>query len=255
MCLILFAWSPDDKDQLVVAANRDEFYDRPSQYAHVWQSNDQIFAGKDLQQHGTWLGITKAGRFAAVTNFRKPDRHQYPQSRGALTTEFLNSHCSPEQYLQQVQNEQNQYAGFNLLVGDRSSLYYYSNRSTDQPKQLTPGVYGLSNHLLNTPWPKVTIGVTAFSRIISNKVNSFAEQETQLLNLLQSDDLADESLLPDTGVGIALEKMLSPLFIASPNYGTRASSIVRIQADGKINFTEQNYSSGGKTDKKVVYSS
>lgn len=253
MCLILFAWNPGAEDQLIVAANRDEFYNRPSQNAHFWESNQQVFAGKDLQQQGTWLGVTKTGRFAAVTNYRKPDKSQYPLSRGALTTNFLNSDSSPEQYLQQVLVEQDQYAGFNLLVGDRSSLYYYSNRSDQQPQSLTTGIYGLSNHLLNTPWPKVTTGVTEFSRIVNDKTDTFSDQEKHLLNLLQNDSTADEALLPETGVGIIIEKMLSPLFIKSPSYGTRASTVVRIQNNGNIHFLEQNYSAGGMPAEKVTY--
>ncbi len=253
MCLILFAWDPEAEDQLIVAANRDEFYARPSQNAHFWEHCNQIFAGKDLQQQGTWLGVTATGRFAAVTNYRKPDKNQYPLSRGALTTNFLKSECSPEEYLQQIQGEQNQYAGFNLLVGDRSSLYYYSNRSDQLPQPLAPGTYGLSNHLLNTPWPKVTTGVTEFSRIITDNACSLSNQQKHLLNLLQNDNVADESLLPETGIDTTIEKMLSPLFIKSPDYGTRASTIVRIQLNGCISFLEQNYSAGGRLAEQVTY--
>ena len=253
MCLILFAWNPGAKDQLIVAANRDEFYNRPSQSAHLWESNNQIFAGKDLQQQGTWLGVTQTGRFAAVTNYRKPDKTEYPLSRGALTANFLNSECSPEQYMDNVQGDNNQYAGFNLLVGDRESLFYYSNRSDQLPQRLSPGVYGLSNHLLNTPWPKVTTGINEFSQIIKDETDSFSAREKRMLNLLQNGSTADESLLPDTGVGIIIEKMLSPLFIKSPSYGTRASTIVRIQKSGNISFLEQNYSAGGGTAENVTY--
>lgn len=245
MCLILFAWNPGSEEQLVVAANRDEFYKRPSQNAHFWQDNEQLLAGKDLQQHGTWLGVTRGGKFAAVTNFRRPDKKQYPLSRGALTAQYLAGKQKPADYLQKLQQNHDQYAGFNLLVGDSTSLYYYSNRSNQPPCMLRPGVYGLSNHLLNTPWPKVTTGVDSFRKIVSHDYDSPSAKEEALLKLLQNDQQAEESLLPETGVGKMIEKLLSPLFIKSPGYGTRASTVVRVQGNGCISFVEQSYSEGG----------
>jgi len=139
MCLILFSWNPKSVNRLTVAANRDEFYLRPSKSAHFWDDNEQLLAGKDLQLNGTWLGITRSGKFAAVTNFRKPDNNQYPLSRGKLCSDFLTGDEPPATYLQTLQSSSEQYAGFNLIVGDQTTLCYYSNRSEEPPKQLEAG--------------------------------------------------------------------------------------------------------------------
>jgi len=260
MCLILFSWnpestnqSPDTDNRLIVAANRDEFYLRPSQSAHFWDDNEQLLAGKDLQLNGTWLGITRSGRFAAVTNFRKPDKTQYPVSRGQLCSNFLKGDDTPAEYLQELKNRPEQYAGFNLLVGDQTTLCYYSNRSNTPPQQLEPGVYGLSNHLLNTEWPKVKTGVSAFKDVISRDFDKPQDKEQALLKVLQNDLQADDPLLPKTGVGAAIEKMLSPLFIRSPAYGTRASTVVQMKHSGEISFLEQNYKSGGIPSDEVIH--
>ena len=265
MCLILFSWNPksvssepigqypDTTNRLTVAANRDEFYLRPSQSAHFWDNDEQLLAGKDLQLHGTWLGITRSGRFAAVTNFRKPDKNQYPLSRGKLCSDFLKGDDTPATYLKQLQSSQEQYAGFNLLVGDQTTLCYFSNRSNTPPQQLEPGVYGLSNHLLNTEWPKVKTGVSTFKDVISREFEHPPEREQALLKVLQNDLQADDSQLPQTGVGAAIEKMLSPLFIRSPAYGTRASTVVQIKQSGDIRFLEQNYSSGGVLSERIQH--
>ena len=258
MCLILFAWNPDSINRLIVAANRDEFYQRPSKAAHFWSDDNNLLAGRDLEQHGTWLGVTRDGRFAAVTNYRSLDGDQYPRSRGQLAAYFLKGGVTPEDYLAQLEEVHEQYAGFNLLVGDTKSLFYYSNRSDKPPLRLEPGVYGLSNHLLNTEWPKVNAGIKGLREAIEqasgNEPDEIADIEIALLELLQNDNQADDNSLPNTGVGINLEKMLSPLFIKSPAYGTRASTIVRITEGKGITFLEQNYAAGGVHTDRVKYS-
>lgn len=251
MCLILFAWMPDEDNRLTVAANRDEFYHRPSLPAHFWGPDQQLLAGKDLQQHGTWLGITRSGRFAAVTNFRRPDKTQYPLSRGSLTANFLNGDETPEQYLNTIRQVDDQYAGFNLLIGDRQTLLYYSNRSDIAPQPLEPGYYGLSNHLLNTAWPKVETGLSHFKQVLSDKPEPLSVKEQALLAVLQNENPAEDEQLPDTGVGAVIEKMLSPRFIKSPSYGTRASTVLSVARNGEINFLEQNYGSGGQPTEAV----
>lgn len=253
MCLILFAWNPNSDEPLIVAANRDEFYSRASQKAHVWADHSGIIAGKDLEQKGTWLGVTQTGRFAAVTNYRNLDPSQYPRSRGELTRQFLSGASPPEEYANHIMLNQHLYAGFNLLVGDRSALYYYSNRSNQPPQRLEAGIYGLSNHLINTPWPKVTTGVSRFKDIIESDAYTQAERTQALLTLLQDDQPVEESLLPETGVGIAIEKLLSPLFIKSPGYGTRASTIVQINKNGLLSFIEQCYEVGGVEGEQSTY--
>ncbi len=260
MCLVLFAWNPGSINRLIVAANRDEFYQRPTKSAHFWGDDKRLLAGKDLEQDGAWLGVTRDGRFAAVTNFRSRDGDQYPRSRGQLTTDFLQGSDTPEAYLVQLEEVQEQYAGFNLLVGDTTSLFYYSNRSEKPPLRLEPGIYGLSNHLLNTEWPKVNVGVKGLREAIEqasdnepDEYDEIADIELALLGLLQNDNQAEDKALPDTGVGIILEKMLSPLFIKSPGYGTRASSVVRMTKDRGIMFLEQNYDVGGVHTDRVKY--
>lgn len=260
MCLILFAWNPSAANRLVVAANRDEFFQRPTKPAHFWDGDD-VLAGKDLEQQGTWLGVTRAGRFAAVTNYRELDGNQYPCSRGELTTDFLQASDTPEDYLQQLQEVKEQYAGFNVLVGDTTSLYYFSNRSGRSPELLEPGVYGLSNHLLNTEWPKVNVGVAGLRGAIEQATNNKPLEwdgiggiEQVLLELLQNDTQANDGILPDTGVGIAVERMLSPLFIKSPGYGTRASTLLRVTGEGDVMFLEQNYDVSGEHTDRARYS-
>ena len=256
MCLILFSWNPRSTNaahRLTVAANRDEFYQRPSQSAHFWDNNEQLLAGKDLQLNGTWLGITRSGKFAAVTNFRKPDNTQYPLSRGKLCSDFLKGDDTPATYLQALQSSQEQYAGFNLLVGNQSTLYYYSNRSEKPPQQLEAGIYGLSNHLLNTQWPKVKTGINTFKQVISKEFEQYSHKEQALLEVLQNDLEVEEALLPKTGVGTTIEKILSPLFIRSAAYGTRASTVIQMKHNGETNFLEQNYNSGGVPAEKIQH--
>ena len=254
MCLILFAWNPDHEHKLVVAANRDEFYHRPSRAAHFWDHNQNLLAGQDLQQQGTWLGITRTGRFAAVTNFRRPDSNQYPHSRGRLTTDFLSGNESPERFWQDLQPQQEQFAGFNLLIADHDHLWYGSNRSETPPRALEPGIYGLSNHLLNSDWPKVNQGIDQFSQTLDQGYATEEEREQALLDMLRSETRAAPGQLPDTGVGQALEELLSPMFIRSAGYGTRASTLLQIDQQGGVRFVEQNYDSQGNPGQRMEHS-
>ena len=234
MCLILFALQQHPDYPLIVAANRDEFYQRPTQAAHFWPEAPALFAGKDLQAGGTWMGVTKGGRFAAVTNYREtaaPPEHAI--SRGELCKNFLLADINAENYLDQLDQSKNHYAGFNLLVGDSSALYYYSNRQ-GVIQAITPGVHGLSNNLLNTPWPKVESGKT----ILTSMIATPSEPE-QLLSLLLDKQIADDAALPNTGVDLDTERLLSSRFIHSEHYGTRSSAVLRIDHSGRIDWTEQ----------------
>jgi len=236
MCLIVFSWM-HQSHQLLVAANRDEFYQRPTLPAQFWPEQPQLLAGKDLQEGGTWMGITQSGRFSAVTNYRCPDKTAYPHSRGHLTRDFLLSALSPEEYAQRLSNYADQYAGFNLLISDNKSLVYCSNRAQDSFWQsLEPGVYGLSNHLLDTPWPKVKKGKIYLQEAIEkNQSNALIFQK------LRDNQIAEDRDLPETGIEKPLEKMLSPLFIATPSYGTRTSTLLKINRDRQIFFEEKTY--------------
>ncbi len=244
MCLILFAYRQHPDYPFILAANRDEFFQRPTRPAQFWPDNPQLLAGKDLEAGGTWLGITRQGRFAAITNFREGSGESSslatPLSRGRLTLDYLTGKEAAEAYLNQVHTQRDAFPGFNLLVGDSHQLYYYSNRQQNsrqrRPEALPPGIYGLSNHLLNTPWPKVAAGRDHLHQAINQLPDT-----TQLLALLQNPNRAPDHLLPDTGIDLDWERLLSSAFIDSPDYGTRASTLLTIDSHGRVRFSEQTY--------------
>lgn len=224
MCVIYFALNVHPDYPLVLLANRDEFYDRPTSPAHSWEDHPNVFAGRDLVAGGTWLGITGSGRIAAVTNYREPGAPRGWRSRGDLVSEFLKGFASTEDYLAEVTARSNDYSGFNLLVGEieptRCDLGYFSNRGGGARK-LESGVYGLSNHLLDTPWPKVVNGKNRLERILAKPFD-----KQSLFRLLADEALAPDADLPDTGIGYEKEKALSAIFIKTPVYGTRCSTVV-----------------------------
>jgi uncharacterized protein with NRDE domain len=171
MCLILFAHGAGEDFPLVLAANRDEFYERPTAPAAFWTEAPHVLAGRDLQAGGSWLGVTRTGRWAALTNYRDPPTSRPGRpSRGMLVSDFLTGSATPEQYLAAVAADAERYDGFNLLVGDPSGVHYFGNRMADggEPSRLEPGVYGLSNHLLDTPWPKVARGRTRLKALLAD---------------------------------------------------------------------------------------
>ena len=238
MCLILFAFQYHRQFPLVVAANRDEFYARPTLPAHFWQQHPNLFAGRDMQAGGTWMGITTSGRFAAVTNYREPsmdanNNGQPMLSRGELTTDYLTTTVNAEDYLNTVLQNKTRYAGFNLLVGDEKQLLYYSNRMTHW-QTLTPGIYGLSNGLLNEPWPKVESGKRELKTVLRGNVDP-----EPLLNILLDTTAACDKQLPDTGLGIEKERLLSSRFIRSEHYGTRASTVLIVDRQRDVVIWEQ----------------
>ena len=244
MCLILFSYQPDSTTPLVLAANRDEFFKRESQSAAYWHDAPQVLAGRDLVAGGTWLGVTTAGRFAAVTNVREPVLPgKKLRSRGDLTREFLCGDMPAKDFLEQLQTHGDDYAGFNLLVGEFSdtsanSLYYFSNRR-EGITQLTSGTYGLSNHLLDSPWPKVDDGKHELDAVL-NKTGSDTLDHELIRQVLEKPNKAADHRLPDTGVGYEREKNLSPAFITLNDYGTRTSTVLVIDKNG-VSFSEQNY--------------
>ena len=240
MCLIAFALHARDDLPLVVAANRDEFYDRPTTPAAPWPEEPRIIAGRDLLAGGTWFGVTLEGRWAAVTNFRemRPTLPDTP-SRGHLVADYLLGNVTPADYLAGLAPRAETYAGFNLLVGDRDGVRWFSNRGRDHPLlgvDLPPGIYGLSNHLLDTPWPKVVAARNDLTRAI--EANAGADE---VLEGLLDRTLAAEANLPDTGVPRDLELALSARFIISPRYGTRSSTVLRIDAGRNALLVERSY--------------
>nr|WP_147533036.1 NRDE family protein [Bacillus marasmi] len=241
MCLILFAYKVHPKYKLIVAANRDEFYERPTAPVHYWEDHPEILAGRDLKQMGTWMGITKSGHFSALTNYRNPrEKTEGKRSRGELVGKFLIEQSSAENYLREVAEYKEMYPSFNLLVGDTNELFYYSNIE-DIVKRLAPGVYGLSNHLLDTEWPKVRLGKAGLQKIIKLGSNDFDEE---LFALLQNAEQACEQELPKTGVSLEWERVLSSMFIQSENYGTRSSTVLKM-TESEIFFKERVYSNDG----------
>lgn len=238
MCLILFAYKVHPEYRLIVAANRDEFYGRPTALAYYWEDHPNILAGRDLEKMGTWMGVTTSGRFAALTNYRDPkETVEGKRSRGEMVAGFLQGRDTPFEYMKKAAADANNYPGYNLLADDGENLYYYSNIE-NEIKKLSPGIYGVSNHLLNTEWPKVKRGKEGLAAIIKGKNE---ELSSDLFKLLQNADQAPDEFLPNTGVPIEWERMLSPLFIQSEGYGTRSSTVLFMK-DDKIDFIERVYS-------------
>ena len=248
MCLILFSHQAESRFPLVVAANRDELYSRPTRPADFWPDSESataVLAGKDLLAGGTWLGITRGGRFAAVTNIRDPSQaEQKARSRGELTLGFLQDSSSPGEFSAQVQSRFGEYAGFNLLVGDRESMYYMNNFENVR-EELAPGVYGLSNGLLNSPWPKVERGRALLTQMLDA---DHSPDTDKLLRMMNDRTEAADAELPDTGVPRALERILSSSFIYNPDrsYGTLCSTAIIVDANGNCRFAEQNYNAKGR---------
>lgn len=239
MCLLLFAYDSHPRYRLVLAANRDEYFDRPAAPAAFWPDCPQVLAGRDLARMGTWLGITRSGRFAALTNFRGASPViSEARSRGELVSGYLCGAQPPRAYLEAVRGATSFYPGFNLLAGNTDSLWYYSNVS-GQIQEITPGLYGLSNHLLNTPWPKVVRCREQMAACLAR--DESLEPET-LFAFLGDESYAADDELPDTGVGLEWERILSAPFICSPNYGTRSSTVLLLDRWGGVSFTERTFS-------------
>lgn len=241
MCLILLAWQAHAEYPLIVAANRDEFYARRTASADFWPESPNLLAGRDLEAGGSWLGVSRSGRFAAVTNYRQgPNERKNTPSRGKLVTEFLQESVSPAAYLAALESEKAaEYNGFNLLAGDLNTLCCLSNRA-NAPVKLEPGIHGLSNHLIDTPWPKVSAGKTALAQAIG-----LLPDIEPLLQVLQDKRIAPDEALPQTGIRLESERLLSSVFIHSENYGTRSSTLVIRDRQGQTRFVEQSHLANG----------
>lgn len=234
MCLIAFAWRQAGQ-RLLLLGNRDEFHARPTRPASFWnaEGHSEILAGKDLEAGGTWLGVTLDGRFAALTNIRAPGALPAARSRGELVAGFLASCETPEAYLARLASHSAEYAGFNLLVGDRQQLWYL-NSQQGLPRELAPGYYGLSNAALDTPWPKLA---TLRSRL----QQASTRPADELISLLGDARQYPDEQLPSTGVTQEWERALSAAFIVGDVYGTRASSVLRITDDDHVEFSERSF--------------
>ncbi|HJV46226.1 MAG TPA: NRDE family protein [Bacillota bacterium] len=242
MCIILFAYQAHPQYHLLVAANRDEFYNRPTEVAAFWADNQQVLAGRDREQMGTWMGVTKNGRFAALTNYRDPySVNNHALSRGELVKQYLIIEDDPAEYLAKVQKNRQQYNGFNLLVGDTQHLFYYSKQD-NVIMELEPGIYGLSNASLNTPWPKIQKGRRVLGELL--KDHSAEISKETVFQLLADVEGVEDKYLPNTGVGLEWERILSPIFIESPDYGTRSSTLLTIRHDGWVEYVERTFHDG-----------
>ena len=240
MCLLVFAWRPDSAHRLVLAGNRDEFHARPAAAADWWEND--IVGGKDLRAGGTWLAAHRSGRYAVVTNFREPlEEGRGPRSRGELVTNYLAHEATPEAFARDIAGHAQDYAGFNLLLGDPDTLVYLSNRGRG-PEVLEPGVYGLSNHLLDTPWPKLRKTRARFEALLADGAPS-----GPLLEMLADREPAVAADLPDTGIGPEWERLLSSPFIVSPHYGTRCSTVLKLLENETMEFIERRFDAAGNS--------
>jgi uncharacterized protein with NRDE domain len=237
MCLIFISFQHHPRYKLVVAGNRDEFYNRRTAGADYWADYPQILGGRDLEAGGTWLGMSTSGKISMLTNYRdlKNIKPAAP-SRGQLVSDFLKSDITPETYTQQIEREGKKYNGFNLIVGNPEQLWYYSNYR-DGVTKLSPGFYGISNHLLESPWPKVLIGKEKIAPALQkNDVDP-----EQLLDILYDDKIAADDKLPDTGLPLERERALSSMFIKTSNYGSRCSTVVLVDRSDNVFFSERVY--------------
>ncbi len=235
MCLIVFAWKLLPDCPLLLAANRDEFFARPAEAAQWWQDQPHIYAGRDLQGGGTWLGMDKQGRFAALTNIRNgADKRPNAPSRGALVANYLRGQQDALTYLKQLAENADQFQGFNLIVGDAEQLFCFSNADDGGIQQLAPGIYGLSNGALNTPWPKVVRAKAQFASLLCQSAPDEA-----YFDMLSDTSPASDCRLPKTGVSLEWERLLSSIFIESADYGTRVSTLLRINANNSAQLVER----------------
>lgn len=245
MCLVAFGWKAHPNYSLIVGANRDEWHDRPTAPAAWWKDYTQILAGRDLKAGGTWMGVTVGGRFAAITNFRDPaEKRSTARSRGELVTMFLLGLESPVNFLSSISERAHEYNGFNLVVADATSMAYFGSRE-GKIKPLEPGIYALSNHTLNEPWPKVILAKSALEAALQTKTTETARQMA-IYEFLSSQAIAPDEVLPETGVGPEWERVLSSALIVTPEYGTRTSTILSIGVNNRVSFAEHTRRPDGK---------
>lgn len=250
MCLILFAHKAHRDYPLIMAANRDEAFARPAAPAAFRDDMPHVCAGRDLSKGGTWLGITRSGRIAAVTNYRDLTApRDAPLSRGALVRDFLAGRATAHDYLLEANARGDRYNGFILIAGDLERLYWLSNRGPGV-EPIAPGVHGLSNHLLNTPWPKIQRAKQTMASLLGADE---PELSSGLFQVLADRTQAADHELPDTGVGLRRERELSSIFVTGERYGTRASTLILVHRTGGVRFAERSYGPLGAPLGEVVY--
>ncbi|OMP66092.1 NRDE family protein [Domibacillus epiphyticus] len=237
MCVINIAFQVNPETPLILAANRDEFYDRPTAPSHWWEDAPGILAGRDLSKGGTWLGVSKSGRICALTNYRDPSElNTQKESRGSIVRSFLESQMNAETFLEELDREKDCYPGFNIVAGTKDELFSYSNKSGEKPIQLPPGIHSVSNAFMNTPWPKTVKAKKEMERCYHDRESLFS--------MLADETQAADEMLPKTGVSLEWERLLSPLFIKSKGYGTRCSTVIMMKTDDTIEWEERIFDTG-----------
>lgn len=251
MCILFVANQQRADMPLIIAANRDEFYARPTEASHFWPQHPQLLAGKDNEAGGSWMGVTRQGRIAALTNVRAPNaQRDNARSRGELVTDYLTSSDTIDVASQQLRRSRENYQGYNLVFGSVSQLAVYNNLE-DRLESLKPGIHGLSNATLNAPWPKVTRGMQALSDYCDHAPSIHTDD---LFAFLRDDTQADDSVLPDTGIGVDWEKRLSSIFIQSPEYGTRSSTLLLVDSSNTLYWHEKQFDREANVLSNVVKS-
>ncbi len=231
---------------LIVAANRDEWRERPAKAAHWWPGRPELLAGRDLQAGGTWMGVTRGGRFAAVTHFRDPsDKRSTARSRGTLVTEFLLGDETPARFLSNLSARSTEYNAFNLILGDGASLFYFGSRE-GQPRAIEPGIHAISNHLLDEPWPKVVAAQVAMDEALQER-----DPIGPLFDALSAESIPAYDDLPRTGMSLEWERRLAPALITGADYGTRASTVLVVSARGEVLFEERTRAADGRVTQSV----
>lgn len=245
MCLLVLAWMKHPRYRLVAAANRDEFHDRPAAPLAWWGDGVPTLAGRDLAAGGTWMGVSRSGRFGAVTNFREPGQAASPgtPSRGALVPRFLADDAAPAGFVERLRESAAEFAGFNLIVAGPRSLAYFSNRAAGVPRELEPGVYGLSNHELDSPWPKLTKARERLAAVIDR---GGEPEVAALFDLLADREPADDPTLSATGLPADIARAVSAPFVLHPRYGTRCSTVLLAGHDGRVVTAERRFDFAGQ---------
>lgn len=242
MCLIAFAWNVHPHHRLLLVANRDEFHARPAAQLAWWAEQPDVLAGRDLQEGGTWLGVHRNGRIAAVTNVREPLALRGARSRGHLITRFLSASSAVAEFARTLRPDAMEYGGFNLLLFDGQDLAYLSNRPDFVVRAVVPGIHALSNAQLDTPWPKALGAKAALETWIARGL----DDEEALLAAMANPAQAPDAALPSTGVGLELERVLSSAFINTPSFGTRCTSLLRFSRTGEVALRERRFDARGE---------
>lgn len=250
MCIVNISYEQHDHYCFVLAANRDEFFERSTAPLHIWEDTPHVIGGRDLVSMGSWLAVTKEKRIAALTNFRDQVVVENPKSRGSLIANFVQHQQPAVQYIKNIEHEKAKYGGYNLLLYENHKLFFHTNRGTG-PLQVEKGIYSISNGHFHAKWPKTIKGKSLLQDTISLKGEKLV---TTLLDRLTDNAVAPDEQLPSTGVGMKAERMLSPLFIQSPGYGTRCSTVVLLNKEGQGLIIERTYDSNGKTtDRNMTF--